>query len=482
GGGQVGGQVVRVHRRDGHVQGVEVQAADLVLVRADVGRVAQVHEDVGGEGLRAGRLQDKSRLIEIEAEVHHARGEREAGQGDRVSSNGPAAHGLPRLSIQLATDPSAVRFAGKEVAGTSSRETLGSPARPQNSREAPDLEVSVPSARQGAPTNARERTRTSMEATALWTQWRRLPSGFAYCTCTIVSGAERTTPSMARRASRAAKCQVGGAACETVSGIQGSSPKRCTAPRKRSANIGNRAPSGPSTSSRSIDASGSSANAEQRAHDHAGQYERPHRCPCAAGTRCTSKILSSTSTASLMVVAECGSTYPFPRRRAMGAIHAGTISSAESPWPNVNRQRSACPSASASPAHPAAVSSASPKRTAPRLLEPARRDGRLHRPRARHLHRVAEPEAVARPAVARRDEPGLVEAALGRRRPAGRVERLGVHRPAVRPPQKTVKQPARPYPPALDLDPPPRRLWPSNFAALSRSGMPFHFANVLLFA
>src|SRR5205085_1742266 len=99
-----------------------------------------------------------------------------------------------------------------------------------------------------------------------------------------------------------------------------------------------------------------------------------------------------------------------------------------------------------------------------------------------HLHRVAEPEAMARPPVARRDEPGLVKPTLGRRRPAGRVERLGVHRPALRPLEKTVKQPARPYPRTLDLDPPPRRLCPSKFAALSRSGMPFHFANVLLFS
>jgi len=122
--------------------------------------------------------------------------------------------------------------------------------------------------------------------------------------------------------------------------------------------------------------------------------------PLRRGTRCTSKSLPSTSTAPLMVVAECGSTYPLPRSRAMGAIHAGTISSAESPWPNVNRQRSACPSASASPAHPAAVSSASPKRTAPRLIVAGDTDLRITKVWSRPAcsNQLAETDASTAPA------------------------------------------------------------------------------------
>src|SRR6266478_5334594 len=64
---------------------------------------------------------------------------------------------------QLATDP----------AETSIRWTRESESWPQNSREDPDLAVSVTSGRHGAPGNARERTLSSIDASAVWVQWRR---------------------------------------------------------------------------------------------------------------------------------------------------------------------------------------------------------------------------------------------------------------------------------------------------------------------
>src|SRR5438309_5000404 len=127
-------------------------------------------------------------------------------------------------------------------------------------------------------------------------------------------------------------------------------------------------PRGPSTSSRSTEASASSANPEPRAHAQAGQYDRPHRCPCSAGARCSSVIRPSTSTAPLSVVAAWGRTYPLPRSRAIGDSQAGMTSSAGAPWPNESRQRSACPPASTSPVQPDAVSSAAPNKSPVRLI------------------------------------------------------------------------------------------------------------------
>ena len=138
--------------------------------------------------------------------------------------------------------------------------------------------------------------------------WRTDSSGSTYCTWTICSGSACTTPSMARTASCAAKCQLGGAGTELVNGIQGSSPNGWTAPRKRKMKSGKRTPPGPITSSRSIEASGSSANAAQRAHAHSGQRERPHRCPCMAGALLSSRIRPSISIAPVTCIAGCGST------------------------------------------------------------------------------------------------------------------------------------------------------------------------------
>ena len=77
------------------------------------------------------------------------------------------------------------------------------------------------SGRRRAPKNLRERTRTSIEAISLFTQWWNEPSGSSYCTCTICEGWTCTTPSMARRAFCAEKCQAGAAGLEVVSAIQG---------------------------------------------------------------------------------------------------------------------------------------------------------------------------------------------------------------------------------------------------------------------
>src|SRR6266478_2663908 len=176
---------------------------------------------------------------------------------------------------QLATDPTPGGFLRRAGAETSPRVTRASASRPQNSSEAPDLEVNVPSGRQGAPGTARERTRTSIDATAVWTQCRSDPSASGYCTCTICSTVARTTPSIESRASCAEKCQAGAVGRETESNIQGSSPNRCVPPRKRSTKRGSRTLRGPSTSSRSTEASGSSVNPEQRAQAQAGQYDRP---------------------------------------------------------------------------------------------------------------------------------------------------------------------------------------------------------------
>src|SRR3989441_13361055 len=116
---------------------------------------------------------------------------------------------------QLATDPAPDGFLRRAGAETSPRVTRASASRPQNSSEAPDLEVNVPSGRQGAPGTARERTRTSIDATAVWTQCRTEPSTSGYCTCTIWSVVARTTPSIESHVSCAEKCQAGAAGRET---------------------------------------------------------------------------------------------------------------------------------------------------------------------------------------------------------------------------------------------------------------------------
>src|SRR2546427_7151398 len=132
---------------------------------------------------------------------------------------------------QLATDPAPGRFLRRPGAEPSPRVTRASASRPQNSSEAPDLEVNLPSGRQGAPGTARERTRTSIDATAVWTQCRTDPSTSGYCTCTIWSVVARTTPSIESHVSCAEKCQAGAAGRETESNIQGSSPDQCVPPR-----------------------------------------------------------------------------------------------------------------------------------------------------------------------------------------------------------------------------------------------------------
>src|SRR6267378_2937090 len=55
----------------------------------------------------------------------------------------------------------------------------------------PEAALKVASGRQGAPGNARERTRTSIEAIAVWVQCNIGRSGSAYCTCTIWSSSAR---------------------------------------------------------------------------------------------------------------------------------------------------------------------------------------------------------------------------------------------------------------------------------------------------
>ena len=52
--------------------------------------------------------------------------------------------------------------------------------------------------------------------------------------------------------------------------IQGRSPKRCTSPPRRKVMMGTRTPPGPSMSSRSMEASGSSPNALHRPQAHCG--------------------------------------------------------------------------------------------------------------------------------------------------------------------------------------------------------------------
>src|SRR3954468_1331773 len=75
----------------------------------------------------------------------------------------------PRV-LQLATEPAARASFWTAGATAGTLVTRGSGERPQNSNDAPHLEVKVVSGRQGAPGNARTLTRTSSEAISVFTQ------------------------------------------------------------------------------------------------------------------------------------------------------------------------------------------------------------------------------------------------------------------------------------------------------------------------
>src|SRR5207302_1959389 len=205
---------------------------------------------------------------------------------------------------------------------------------------------------------------TSIDATAVCTQFRSDPSASGYCTCTICSTVARTTPSIEIRASCAEKCQAGAAGRDTESNVQGSSPNRCVPPRKRSTKSGSRTLRSPSTSSSSTEASGSSVNPEQRAQAQAGQYERPHRCPCNPGLRCRQprRPEGDASAADCRIIHHVLDDEP-----ALGRI----------------------------------------------ALEPASPDGGIGSTRAIEVDAVPEPQTIPGFRIASGNEPRLVEAALG---------------------------------------------------------------------
>src|SRR5438093_11272232 len=87
-------------------------------------------------------------------------------------------------------------------------------------------------------------------------------------------------------------------------------------------------------------------------------------------------------------------------------------------------------------------------------LEPASPDGGIGSTRAIEVDAVPEPQTIPGFRIASGHEPRVVEAALGNPRPAGRIERFGIHATPLRPCENTLKRagdgavPTFPAPPA----------------------------------
>src|SRR5205823_8700027 len=112
-------------------------------------------------------------------------------------------------------------------------------------------------------------------------------------------------------------------------------------------------------------------------------------------------------------------------------------------------------------------------------LEPASPDGGIGSTRAIEVDAVPEPQTIPGFRIASGNEPRLVEAALGNPRPAGRIERFGIHATTLRPRENTVKRAGDGAVPRLTWTPSPVDCGLSIFPEFSREADALSFRQCL---